>query len=669
MRLFRAGRLVPGLLVIALVSAPAPAVQPNEIRTFRQARNRLLEQNPRLEYDPTSVLVKFKDQAAESSREAARQRVGGKRLRRFSHLGDFEHIQVADADAAMNTLRQDPAVESVSLDGVVRPLLLPDDPNWGSMWWLNNNNSPQADINAPQAWDVTTGHQEFVIAVIDTGFQMNHPDLAGNIWTNPDEIPGNGIDDDDNGYIDDMNGWDFYDDDNDPTDVFIGHGTHVAGIIGGRGNNGIGIVGVNWRCRLVPFRFLGPQGGFSSDSALALDYCVAKNIRLSNNSYGGGIYNPTVYEAIANAATNIGHVFIAAAGNGGEDGIGDDNDLVPVYPASYGLPNIIAVAATNSGNNLPGFSNYGATTVHLAAPGVGLLSTDLNSAYKNRNGTSVAAPLVTGVAALIYSRHPEWSHAQVRSRILNTVHPVPSLNGRVITGGLLNAGAALDGIGCGGPDGDGDGVPEACDNCPGVFNPSQSDANGNGQGDACDDIEPPTLLAIVSRKTHSGGIQFDLPVYSQEAGWSGVECRAGVEKLILTFSEPVEAVDGGWDDLEVTASAGYVFAVSGDGAEVTVELFDVPDRSCLTLTFTGIADLAGNPLSLLGPIGFGALHGDVNGDGQVDAADILRVKAHTGQLADGDTFQFDLDGDAAIGGFDVPLVKMLSGHNLSDACP
>ena len=233
-----------------------------------------------------------------------------------------------------------------------------------------------------------------MVAIIDTGIDYTHPDLAANIWTNPGEIAGDGIDNDGNGYVDDVHGYDFVNNDGDPMDDHF-HGTHTAGTVGAVGNNGVGVTGVNWQVKLMALKFLGASGSGSVSGAVsALEYAVTMGVRLSNNSWGGGGYSQALYDAIKNSQV-IGHVFVAAAGNSGVN-----SDLQPAYPASYDLDNIISVAAIDSSDNLASFSNRGVVTVDLAAPGVAVLSTVLGGGYASYSGTSMATPHVTGAAAL-----------------------------------------------------------------------------------------------------------------------------------------------------------------------------------------------------------------------------------------------------------------------------
>jgi subtilisin family serine protease len=275
---------------------------------------------------------------------------------------------------------------------------------------------------------------------VDTGIDYNHADLTHNMWRNPGELP-NGLDDDNNGFVDDISGVDFANDDADPTDD-SSHGTHVAGIVGAEGGNGIGGVGVNWKVRLVALKFLDENGeGNTANAAEAIDYAVKAGARVINASWGGPGFSFALSKAIRNAG-NQGVLVVAAAGNEGEN-----SDSEPEYPASYDLPNVISVAATDAGDGLVDFSNYGARTVDLGAPGDEIYSTVPKfaspSGFAYFSGTSMAAPFVSGAAALYLSRTPSATVTQVRDALLQTVDPVPALAGKTVTGGRLNLGRAL----------------------------------------------------------------------------------------------------------------------------------------------------------------------------------------------------------------------------------
>ena len=327
----------------------------------------------------------------------------------------------------------------------------PNDPRYGELYGLNNvgatGGTVDADIDAPEAWTVTTGSKDVVVAIIDTGVDYNHPDIAPNYWTNSGETgldasgvekSTNGIDDDGNGFIDDFRGWDFVNNDNDPMDD-NNHGTHCAGTIGAKGDDGVGVVGVNWNVSMVGVKFLSGAGsGSLADAVKAIEYTNGLGVTLTSNSWGGGGYSDTMYAAIS-AANSAGILFIAAAGNASSD-----NDLNPSYPSSYDPDNVIAVAATDHVDGMAGFSSYGLTSVDIGAPGKDILSTVANNAYASYSGTSMATPHVSGLAALVKAAYPDATAAQIKARILNTTDVIPSLEGKTVTGGRINAFNALE---------------------------------------------------------------------------------------------------------------------------------------------------------------------------------------------------------------------------------
>jgi hypothetical protein len=411
-----------------------------------------IESNPKLVYNPVSIMLKYSEAATPQAKQLALASVGGTPILEWEFLPDTQLVRVGiDPVIAVATLNSGfiPGIEYAELDWIVSINTTPNDPQYNNLWGMNNtgqtvNGDPGvagADINAPQAWDTFTGDPNFVIAVIDTGIDRNHPDLAANTWINPGEIAGDGLDNDGNGRIDDVYGWDFYANDNNPMDE-NDHGTHCSGTIGGVGNNGVGVAGVNWRCKLAALRFLGPNGsGATSGAVSAVNYCIGKNIKVSNNSWGGGGFSQTMLNAINNSA-NIGHVFVAAAGNSNVN-----IDASPSYPASYNSANLIAVAATDNNDNRASFSNYGASSVDVGAPGVNILSSVRGTGYAYFNGTSMATPHVSGLAALLYGRNPTWTAAQIKTQIMSTARPVAALSGRCVTGGVINAQAAIGGSG------------------------------------------------------------------------------------------------------------------------------------------------------------------------------------------------------------------------------
>ena len=353
---------------------------------------------------------------------------------------------------AIADLQKIPGVEIAEPNFIYKHSAVATDPYFtnGTLWGMYGPSTSPANqygSNAAAAWAAgKTGSASVYIGVIDEGIQFTHPELSGQVWTNPNE-PVDGIDNDRNGYKDDVNGWDF--DRNDRT-IYDGgsqgllddHGTHVAGTIGGKANNGIGIVGVNWNVTLISAKFLGFLGGTSANAIKAVDYLTnlkkrGINVVASNNSWGGGGYSQALFDAISRA-NNAGIMFIAAAGNEGTN-----NDTSPSYPANYNLPNVISVAAIDKTGGLASFSHYGKTTVDLGAPGVGIASTTAFNTGEIYSGTSMATPHVTGAVALYASTHPGATVAQIRNAILSSAVPTASLVGKTVTGGRLDANAAL----------------------------------------------------------------------------------------------------------------------------------------------------------------------------------------------------------------------------------
>jgi subtilisin family serine protease len=350
----------------------------------------------------------------------------------------------ADVGAALDKLGESAQIEHVEPDAVVHHMGAPNDPLFTQQW-------AHAVVKSAEAWDLGQGSDSVTVAVIDTGMDRSHPDLAANVWTNPGEIPGNGRDDDGNGLVDDVNGYDFANNDADPTadDSPHFHGTHVAGSIGAVGGNGVGVVGQSPRVKIMPLKFLAADGGgYTSNAIRAIYYAIGKGAKVISNSWGG----PGASQELANAidkARQAGILFVVAAGNGGQDGVGDNNDVVPTYPASYGYDNVIAVAATDPSDQLTRFSNYGPRTVHVGAPGQNILSTKNGASYQTMSGTSMATPLVSGLAALLIARRPDLNYKQIKQAILSTVDVVPGLNGRVASNGRVNAFKAMQSIASG----------------------------------------------------------------------------------------------------------------------------------------------------------------------------------------------------------------------------
>lgn len=330
--------------------------------------------------------------------------------------------------ANSNDLRTDYAKQDAN-KSTVSPDWIPNDSSFGRLWGLNK-------INAPKAWDNIRNRNKVVVAVIDTGVDYNHPDLAGNIWTNPREIPGNGIDDDNNKYVDDIHGWDFADGNNTPNDdhPLGGHGTHVSGILGAVGDNNLGVVGVSPNVSIMATKHFWSKDtdGYLYKVADGIRYAVDNGARILNLSLGSSDFDNEQYEALEYANQN-NVLVIAAAGNSARD-----IDRQPHYPASYNLPNIISVAATNELDELAYFSNYGVNSVDLAAPGEDIYSTYPGNSYALWSGTSMAVPHVAGAAALLLSANPNLSVLDLRYALLSSVDKLDSLQGKTNTGGRLN---------------------------------------------------------------------------------------------------------------------------------------------------------------------------------------------------------------------------------------
>ena len=399
---------------------------------------------PKPAYASNKLIVKFNDTINIAQANQIKNTLGVVKTENINLTGAqiWTLSGKTSVETAIATYRNSSTFKYIEPDYIVtKAATFPNDPGFPQQWALHNTGqnggTPDADIDAPEAWDIQKGNPNLVIGVIDTGVDYNHPDLVGNIWTNPGEIAGDGIDNDNNGYIDDIRGWDFAYNDNNPSDV-DGHGTHVSGTIAGKGNNGVGVTGVAWNAKIMPLKFLNDSGSGSTSNAIkAIDYATAKGVKITNNSWGGGGYSQALYDAI-NAAGQQGALFIAAAGNSGQNA-----DLYPMYPAAYNLANIISVASTNRHDKLSWFSNYGLTSVDLGAPGEEIYSTLPNNSYGTLSGTSMASPHVAGAAALVWSQNPTWTAQQVKNTLMNTGDPIAALAGKTVSGKRLNVFNAL----------------------------------------------------------------------------------------------------------------------------------------------------------------------------------------------------------------------------------
>ena len=411
---------------------------------------------PDPDYAPDQYLVKFTTGANELNCDEEMEASGSEVIEKIVtatmiESGDVEGVTlmktVLNVPDAIEIMLRCEAVEYAEPNYIYTSVATSNDPyvTDGSLWGMCSSTATgggvanQFGIGATTMWqngNIDCG--DVYVGIIDEGFMFTHEDLVENAGTNPGEIPDDGLDNDGNGYIDDVNGWDFWNDDNTVYDPVDGdeHGTHVAGTIGGVGGNGEGVAGVCWNVKLLSAKFLGPFGGYTSDAIKAVDYITdlkkkGLNIVATNNSWGGGGYSQALFDAIQRA-NDAGILFVAAAGNAGLD-----NDVTPHYPSSYTNDNIIAVASITSTGGLSWFSNYGVTSVDIGAPGDEIWST-VPGGYDLKSGTSMATPHVTGAAALYKAMYPAATAAGIKAAILAGATPTTSLNGKVATGGRVN---------------------------------------------------------------------------------------------------------------------------------------------------------------------------------------------------------------------------------------
>lgn len=444
-----------------IVSCTTDVIETADTQNSTSTTQRSSARTNAQDYEPNEVLIKFKSGVSDAKQAEILDRIGGKVKEKvltklMERFGDNEGITLVQMP--MNALEAIARVKGLSEieyaepnyiythDAVSNDTYFTNGSLWG-MYGAATSPANQFGSNAAVAWaNGKTGSSTVYIGIIDEGYMYTHEDLAANAGVNPGEINGNGVDDDGNGLVDDVYGWDFA---NNDKQVFDGagddHGTHVAGTIGGVGGNGKGVAGVCWNVKMLSAKFLGNRGGTTANAIKAIDYFTDLKVRhginivATNNSWGGGGFSQALQDAIQRA-NNAGILFIAAAGNASSN-----NDATANYPSNYNVANVIAVASITNTGGLSSFSNYGATQVDLGAPGSGILSTvpvsskgKVISGYASYNGTSMATPHVAGAAALYASINAGASAATIKSALLSSVTATPSLSGKCVTGGRLN---------------------------------------------------------------------------------------------------------------------------------------------------------------------------------------------------------------------------------------
>ncbi|MBN1481851.1 hypothetical protein EH223_05870 [candidate division KSB1 bacterium] len=427
------------------------------------------------EFVEGEVLVKFAEGISTQAVEAALAQIGAESVQIFEFIG-VQHLKLTTDKSVKKAVQEFSELDNVVYaepNYIYTTALTPNDPKFSQLWGMDNTGQTGglagADISALDAWEKTTGSHAVLVGVIDSGIDFTHEDLAANIYTNPgedawadpnDPTSGNHTDDDKNGKVDDWKGWNFINNSNNAYDDYM-HGTHCAGTIGAIGNNGVGVVGVNWNVKMMPLKFLDRNGtGTTTNAIKAIEYAADMGVDILSNSWGSSGYSESLEDAIS-YANDRGVLFVAAAGNDGTD-----NDAIPFYPSSYVIANVVSVAASDHGDKralwgsgggdddgcgfvcsnavaaVPG-SNYGKTSVDLAAPGKDIVSTVPGNSYASLSGTSMAAPHVAGAAALLLAANPGLTIDEMISALFNTVDPLDDFDNKTVTGGRLNVAAAV----------------------------------------------------------------------------------------------------------------------------------------------------------------------------------------------------------------------------------
>ena len=589
---------------------------------------------------------------------------------------------------------------------------VPNDPLFNNMWGLNNTGQTggtnDVDIDGPEAWNSITGNGTVIVANGDTGVDMTHPDLINQIAVNPGEVPNNGLDDDANGFVDDVNGWNFWSFNNNPADD-SDHGTHTGGTMAAQGNNGVGVSGVGWNLKLLPLKIGSGNSISGALGAQAMSYVNnlktrasnSMNIRAVNHSWGGAGYDPTMDFYIGQADL-AGIMVTASAGNGGPDFIGDNNDLDPRYPASYDQPNVISVANHTHTGIREGSSNFGPNSVDLAAPGTFILSTirQTSGSYAFFDGTSMSAPHVAGAVGVLFNAVPTATVQQIKNAIMQGVDVSPFWQGIVVSGGRLNLNRSLGLIAVPGqlaaPDltsGSDTGLSAADnitrDNTPtfqGLSSPGQTVklyANGVLVGQA---VVPPTSIYSVTANpaVADGVINFTVTASNgQGEGPQSPPLQVTIDtvapvptgqfryqnsphRLNAAFGEAVGhsiSIDDFAVQNVTTSTPVSIAGAYNNGTNTQEMTFPgntiLPDARYRLTVFAsgaggGITDVAGNALAADVTYNFLFLTGDANNDGRVNLDDFNVVAANFGQSPrDYSQGDFDYSGNVNLNDFNI----------------
>ena len=433
-------------VMIAVLLSPSLRAQPSDSFSPKVLNRAPVAEAPVEALPPADVSAAPQPPCRSLSRLAPRLYRCGQVLVQLNEGSAFpEDLKTKSWREALKTLKGQGAIAKAwisSPDDIVLQAA-PNDPRFGDESYFNGDGTA-VDIGALEAWGTVTGRSDVIVAVIDSGLAVDHPDLKDNVWKNTGETPGNGVDDDGNGLTDDVNGFDFEGNVPSVTDG-VGHGTNMAGVIGAVGNNGTGMAGLNWAVQIMPLKFTGSAGTGSLAAALeAIDYAVQNHARVINASWTLAFTGPDAADKAAllseavQSAVDAGIVFAAASGNQFESGVGKDIDAEPAYPASSTVDGLIAVAAVNRDGTLASFANFGAASVDLAAPGASVLTTSSDGDFNFSKGTSIATAFVSGASALVLANQPSLTPVQVKKALLDHVVPEATLSGKVASGGRLS---------------------------------------------------------------------------------------------------------------------------------------------------------------------------------------------------------------------------------------